>query len=162
MSKVSQDATRDQIEAELAGPLRALGLDLEAVEITPAGKRRMLRVAVDKDGGVTLDDVAEATREVSAGARRLRRDGRAALHPRGHLPRRRPAAHPAAPLAPQRRPAGQGHLADGDDRHRPDHHRATTRPSRLDVDGSVHEVAYADVAKAMVQIEFNRRKAKEA
>ena len=25
----------------------------------------MLRVAVDKDGGVTLDDVADATREVS-------------------------------------------------------------------------------------------------
>ena len=25
----------------------------------------MLRVAVDKDGGVTMDDVAEATKEVS-------------------------------------------------------------------------------------------------
>ena len=33
--------------------------------MTPAGKRRVLRVAVDKDGGVTLDDVAAATREVS-------------------------------------------------------------------------------------------------
>ena len=65
MSKVSQDAIREQIEAELAGPLRALELDLEAVEITPAGKRRILRVSVDKDGGVTLDDVADATREVS-------------------------------------------------------------------------------------------------
>ena len=44
------------------------------------------------------------------GARRVRRDGRAALHARGHLARRRPAADPAAPLAPQRRPAGQGDL----------------------------------------------------
>ena len=42
-----------------------MGLDLEAVELTPAGRRRVLRVAVDKDGGVTLDDVAEATKEVS-------------------------------------------------------------------------------------------------
>ena len=41
-----------------------MGLDVEAVEVTPAGKRRVLRVAVDKDGGVTLDDVADATREV--------------------------------------------------------------------------------------------------
>ena len=65
MSSASQDAIRDRIEAELADPLRALGLDVEAVEITPAGKRRVLRVAVDKDGGVTLDDVADATREVS-------------------------------------------------------------------------------------------------
>jgi ribosome maturation factor RimP len=50
---------------ELTDPLADLGLDVEAVELTPAGKRRVLRVAVDKDGGVTLDDVAEATRAVS-------------------------------------------------------------------------------------------------
>ena len=103
MSSANQDATRDRIEAELDDPLRALGLDVEAVEITPAGKRRILRVAVDKDGGVTLDDVAEATREVNRVLDALRRDGRAALHPRGHLARGRPAAHAAAPLAPQRR-----------------------------------------------------------
>ena len=65
MSTPHQDATRDRIEAELVDPLRAMDLDVEAVEVTPAGKRRVLRVAVDKDGGVTLDDVADATREVS-------------------------------------------------------------------------------------------------
>lgn len=65
MSSANQDATRDRIEAELDDPLRVLGLDIEAVEITPAGKRRILKVAVDKDGGVTLDEVAEATREVN-------------------------------------------------------------------------------------------------
>ena len=41
MSSARQDATRDRIEAELADPLGALGLDIEAVEITPAGKRRI-------------------------------------------------------------------------------------------------------------------------
>ena len=65
MSTPRQDATRDRIETELVDPLLALGFDVEAVEVTPAGKRRVLRVAVDKDGGVTLDDVADATREVS-------------------------------------------------------------------------------------------------
>ena len=65
MSSASQDDLRERIESELASPLRALDLDIEAVEITPAGKRRILRVAVDKDGGVTLDDVADATREVN-------------------------------------------------------------------------------------------------
>ena len=65
MSTPRQDATRDRIEAELVDPLSVMGLDVEAVEVTPAGKRRVLRVAVDKDGGVTLDDVADATREVS-------------------------------------------------------------------------------------------------
>ena len=65
MTQPNQDTTRDRIEAELVAPLLALELDVEAGEITPAGKRRVLRVAVDKDGGVTLDDVAEATREVN-------------------------------------------------------------------------------------------------
>lgn len=42
-----------------------LGLDLEGVELAAAGSRRVLRVAVDQDGGVDLDTVAEATRAVS-------------------------------------------------------------------------------------------------
>ena len=63
MSPFSPDSSR--IADALRDPLSGLGLDLEAVELTPAGKRRVLRVAVDKDGGVTLDDIAEATRAVS-------------------------------------------------------------------------------------------------
>lgn len=62
---MSTDATRDRVEAELSAPLESLGLDLEAVELTAAGRRRVLRVAVDRDGGVTSDDLAEATRAVS-------------------------------------------------------------------------------------------------
>ena len=62
---MSTDRTRDRIADVLSGPLAATGLDDEAVELSQAGKRRVLRVAVDKDGGVTLDDVADATREVS-------------------------------------------------------------------------------------------------
>src|SRR5436189_3703976 len=57
--------TRDRLAEELTGPMDALGLDLEAVDLTSAGKRRVLRVAIDKDGGVTMDDIADATREVS-------------------------------------------------------------------------------------------------
>src|SRR4051812_633443 len=57
--------TRDRLAEELSGPIDALGLDLEAVDLTSAGKRRVLRVAIDKDGGVTMDDIADATREVS-------------------------------------------------------------------------------------------------
>ncbi len=97
----------------LTGPLAALGLDVEAVEVTPAGKRRVLRVAVDKDGGVTLDDVADATREISEVLDESDVMGEHALHPRGDLARRRPAADPAAPLAPQRRPPGEGHPRRG-------------------------------------------------
>ncbi|MDN5856157.1 MAG: ribosome maturation factor RimP [Actinomycetia bacterium] len=53
------------LEQALQTRTSELGLDLEAVELTPAGKRRILRVAVDQDGGVTLDDIADATRSIS-------------------------------------------------------------------------------------------------
>ncbi|MCM2578913.1 ribosome maturation factor RimP [Streptomyces meridianus] len=41
-------------------------LDLEEIEVTPAGKRRVLRVVVDSDEGVQLDACAELSREISA------------------------------------------------------------------------------------------------
>jgi ribosome maturation factor RimP len=44
----------------------AAGYDLEELVITPAGRRSVVRVVVDRDEGVTLDDVAEVSRAVSA------------------------------------------------------------------------------------------------
>jgi ribosome maturation factor RimP len=53
--------------ADLIEPvLHALEMDLEAVKIATAGRRRVLRIIVDADGGVSLDDIAEVSREVSA------------------------------------------------------------------------------------------------
>lgn len=46
--------------------LNAMDLDLEAIKVTTAGRRRVLRIIVDGDGGVSLDDIAEVSREVSA------------------------------------------------------------------------------------------------
>jgi ribosome maturation factor RimP len=44
----------------------AAGMDLEAVRVTAAGRRRLLRVVVDSDRGVSLDDAAALSRELSA------------------------------------------------------------------------------------------------
>jgi ribosome maturation factor RimP len=41
------------------------GADLEGVEVTPAGRRRVLRVVVDKDGGIDLDGVADLSHTIS-------------------------------------------------------------------------------------------------
>src|SRR5215470_14312771 len=46
--------------------ITAAGMDLETVRISPAGRRRLLRLVVDADGGVGLDQIAEVSREVSA------------------------------------------------------------------------------------------------
>lgn len=42
-----------------------LGLDLDAVELRGNGPKRLLRVVVDADGGVPLDVVTQASRELS-------------------------------------------------------------------------------------------------
>src|SRR3954447_5301407 len=42
------------------------GYDLEELVVTPAGRRSVVRVVVDRDQGVTLDDIAEVSRAVSA------------------------------------------------------------------------------------------------
>jgi ribosome maturation factor RimP len=44
----------------------AAGMDLESVRVTVAGKRRLLRVIVDSDHGVSLDETADVSREISA------------------------------------------------------------------------------------------------
>lgn len=59
-------ASRHDLELLLAPVVTAAGLDLEGLEIAAAGRRRVVRVYVDKDGGVDLDAVAEISREISA------------------------------------------------------------------------------------------------
>jgi ribosome maturation factor RimP len=57
------DADRVALLAEPV--IHALDLDLEGVRITAAGRRRVLRLVVDGDGGVSLDAMALASRELS-------------------------------------------------------------------------------------------------
>ena len=44
----------------------AAGMDLESVRVSAAGRRRLLRVVVDSDQGVSLDDAATISRQLSA------------------------------------------------------------------------------------------------
>jgi ribosome maturation factor RimP len=55
----------DTIEIVVEECVTKLGFDLEAVELTSGGKRRVLRIAIDADGGVGIDDIAAATRALS-------------------------------------------------------------------------------------------------
>lgn len=153
---MSTEETRDRLAEVLTGPLAEIGLDLEAVELTAAGKRRMLRVAVDQDGGVTMDDIADATREVS---RVL--DTSDAM---GQQPYTLEVTSPGTdrPLTlPRHWRRNQsrlvkvsladggsltGRIMDADDA------RAV-----LDADGTSHAVSYGDVTKAKIQIELNRK-----
>lgn len=156
MSSTRIDATRERVAEAIGGPLSELGLDLEAVELTPAGKRRVLRVAVDQDGGINLDDVAEATRVVS--------DVLDASDVMGEQPYTLEVTSRGVdrPLELERHwrrnvdrlvkvtlvEGGQfaGRVVE-----------AGEESVTLDVDGESKDLPYADVAKALVQIEFNRK-----
>jgi ribosome maturation factor RimP len=155
------DAVREQIERELEGPLRALGLDVEAVELTPAGKRRILRIAVDGDNGVTLDDVADATRKVSE----VLDASDAIQEALGEQPytlevTSRGVDRPLTLPRHWRRNADRlvkVTLTDGEvvtGRIGASTEAAVT----LDVDGTSRQVGYDQVDKALVQIEFNRKR----
>jgi ribosome maturation factor RimP len=58
--------SRDRIRTVVAGVLDEAGFDLEDLTISRAGRRHVVRVVVDSDGGVNLDAVAVASRAVSA------------------------------------------------------------------------------------------------
>jgi ribosome maturation factor RimP len=153
---VSTDQTRDLLAGVLTEPLAQAGLDLEALELTQAGRRRLLRVAVDKDGGVTLDDVADATREVS---RVLDASDVMGEHPYTLEVSSPGTDRPLTLPRHWRRNTGRlvrvrlhdgrtltGRVRESDER------RAV-----LDVDGGSQEVELAQVAKAKVQPELNRK-----
>jgi ribosome maturation factor RimP len=142
----------------LAAPLGSRGLDLEGVEVSAAGRRRLVRVLVDKDGGVTLDEIADATTLVS--------DELDAHDVLGDAPYTLEVTSPGVdrPLTLPR------HWARNLNR------LVTVRPvegspysgrivavtddsARLDVGGTQREVRYDEVATAKVEVEFNRRRA---
>src|ERR1700753_2961332 len=56
----------DQVSKVIAPVVHALNMDLESVKITSAGRRRLLRIVVDSDRGLSLDAAALASRELSA------------------------------------------------------------------------------------------------
>ena len=154
--------------------VHALGMDLEAVKVTTAGRRRLLRVVVDSDRGVSLDDATLASRELSA-----KLDASDVM---GDMPYTlevsspgvdRPLTQPRhwqravgrlvrGPLAPAgaghaRTPGGQGKSAPG---------KAGAVQGRvvaadaaevtLDIDGQHRRFGYAALGAGAVQIEFGR------
>jgi ribosome maturation factor RimP len=155
-SRAGQDAVSERIASVLSEPLGALGLDLEAVEVSAAGSRRVLRVAVDKDGGVTMDDVADATRSLSAvlddsdvmgeRAYTLEVTSRGVDRPLT-LPRHwRRNAGRLVTVTPREGDPVTGRVLASDD-----------EVVTLDVSGGERRLRFADVERALVQVEFNRR-----
>lgn len=152
---MSGHSARQALLEALQPPLTAAGYDVEDVQVSSAGRRSVVRVLVDSESGVTLDDIAEATHLVSD---LLDRNDLL-----GETPYTLEVTSPGVdrPLTlPRhwRRNLGRLVTVTGHDsapftgRVR----RVDDTAAVLDVDGSERQVRYTDVAKARVEVEFSR------
>jgi ribosome maturation factor RimP len=152
-------ASRARLVQLLTPVVEATGHDLEDVSVSPAGKRRVVRVVVDGDSGITLDAVAEVAREVSDLLDAAEVDEPDLLGGAYVLEVSSPGVDRPLTLPRHwRRSEGRlvkATLADGS--------IVTGRIGRageldvvLDVDGTERTLLLAEVDKALVQVEFNR------
>jgi ribosome maturation factor RimP len=150
--------TAELIASALAPLLVAENIDLEALEITPAGKRRVIRVLIASDGGISLDQVAAVSKEVSVELDRLDESGEL-----GQTPYVLEVSSPGVdrPLTLARHwrrnisrlvkcsmvdgSALLGRIISAD-----------KDAAQIEVDGVEQSVAFVDVKKANIEIEFNR------
>ena len=133
----------------------AAGMDVESVRGSVVGKRRLLRIVVDSDHGVSLDDAAEVSRQISALLD--------ASDVMGEIPYTLEVSSPGVdrPLTEPRhwrraarrlvkvKVPGEGSVVGrvlaADD-----------NGVTLDVDGSKREVEYSALGPGTVQVEFGR------
>jgi ribosome maturation factor RimP len=159
-------ADAERIASLLQPTVAGIGMDLEDVRITSAGRRRLLRIVVDADGGVSLDDIALASQQLSAALDREEAMGEAAYTLEVSSPGvDRPLTQPkhwrraagrlvTAPLRTPSGPDGAGAAAES--------RMITGRVSaadtlsvRLDIGGEIREFGYAELGPGRIQVEFS-------
>ena len=160
MPPAQANAAAQHLLEVLAPVVAATGYDLEDVTVTSAGRRSLVRVIVDADGGVDLDAIADVSRVVSDAL-----DADAPGGPAFAGPYVLEVSSPGVdrPLTePRHWRRAVGRLvqvrvggADGE--------TVTGRVQAaegsgvvLDVDGATREIAWTELGAGKVQIEFNR------
>ena len=131
----------------------SIGFDLEEIDVRQAGRRKLVRVVVDADSGVGLDDIAMLSRRVSAeldeqdevlgGPYTLE-----VTSPGVDRPLTAPRHWRRAHLRQVEITMAEGGTVTGRVG------RAGESSAPVLVDGAVREVRYADVERAVVRVEF--------
>lgn len=155
------EARPERLAGLLEPVIAAAGLDLESVRVGRAGRRALLRVVVDAEHGVSLDDIAEVSRVVAdtvdaadamgPGAYTLEVSSpgvdRPLTEPRhwrravGRLVRTTLAATPGTP-------AVEGRVVS-----------AGPSEVTLEIEGERREFGYSELGPGRVQVEFDSRPA---
>lgn len=160
MPRPQPEQVADRLRPTVARAVSSVGFDLEEIDIRQAGRRKLVRVVVDADAGVGLDDIATLSRQVAAeldeqdevlgGPYTLEVTSPGVDRPLT-APRHWKRAHLRAvevTLVEGAKLSGRIGRAEED-------------VVRVLVDGSVRELRYADVDRAVVRVEFRPPPAEE-
>jgi ribosome maturation factor RimP len=152
--RIDLAAAKARVRTVIEPVVAAAGYDLEDVGLSRAGRRHLLRVLVDTDGGIGLDDIAVVSREISAALDAAEEAGGELLAGEYQLEVGSPGVD--RPLTAPRHwrrnvrrlvavngLTGRVLAADDDG-------------IVLDVDGTSRAIPYAELGSGRVQIEFKR------
>ncbi|AEV88099.1 ribosome maturation protein RimP [Actinoplanes sp. SE50] len=154
LPRVDLTAARARLREVVEPVVAKAGYDLEDLTVSRAGRRFVVRVLIDADGGIGLDDVAVVSREISEALDAADERGGEVLAGEYQLEVGSPGVdRPLTEPRHWRRNAGRlvavngltGRVLSTDD-----------DGVTLDVDGAERRVAWADLGAGKVQIEFKR------
>ncbi|MEO8889447.1 MAG: ribosome maturation factor RimP [Jatrophihabitantaceae bacterium] len=153
---------REHLLATLRPVVDALGYDLEDITITSAGRRSLVRVSLDADGGIDLDGIAAVSRLVSE-ALDAEEPGGAAFAGPYVLEVSSPGVdRPLTEPRHWKRARGRlVHVPVGDRSVTGRVQHVSDQGVSLDVDGSEREIAWTELGRGKVQVEFNRAPTEE-
>jgi len=144
-----------RLEPLVAEAVEAAGFELDALDVQQAGRRKLVKVVVDSDDGVELDKVAEISKAVSAmldrhehliaGAYTLEVTSPGLDRPLTKPRHWRRARFRLVRVTPHEGPAFVGRVG-----------AAGEESVRILVDGQIRDLPYADVRKAVVEVEFKQ------
>ncbi|MEU7784922.1 MULTISPECIES: ribosome maturation factor RimP [unclassified Amycolatopsis] len=149
-----------RLQPIVAEAVTAAGFDLDSFEVQQAGRRQLVKVVVDADDGVGLDEVAEVSRKVSAAldendhvlasAYTLEVTSPGLDRPLTQARHWRRARYRLVKITPADGTAFIGRVG-----------HAGADAARVLEGGKFRDVRYADVAKAVVEIEFKQPPAED-
>jgi ribosome maturation factor RimP len=152
--RVDLVAAKARVRAVIEPVVSGAGYDLEDVSLSRAGRRHVVRVLVDADGGINLDDVAVVSREISAALDEAEESGGEVLAGEYQLEVGSPGVDRPLTLPRHwRRNVTRLVAVNGVTG------RVTAADDEgivLDVDGRPRELTYAELGPGKVQIEFKR------
>jgi len=148
--RVDLAAAKARVRAVIEPVITGAGYDLEDLSLSRAGRRHLLRVLVDADGGIGLDDIAVVSREISQALDAADEADGEVLAGEYQLEVSSPGVDRPLTLPRHwRRNVGRLVAVNG----------LTGRVTAADDQGIVlddREIAYADLGPGKVQIEFKR------